>query len=383
MLVYLLFLLNIILIVIPTVIDIYKYKITILEYLQRLSLYKTKRKYDYLIHGASCGEILLSIPIVKNLEQNKNRVIVSCDTVSGYRLIKKKLGKTNVVLKPYENIFILLYFFYIMNPENIIIIESDIWPIFIGVVKLLNIRIIAINYKFKPEKPYRNKIHYYLLDKIYLKESVNLVNEKYEFLGNIKLLNCGNSRLIVKKNLLVIISAHCDELEIHCKIIYFCLKNNIKIVYIPRHLNYEKILKMKFRELKYHWLIDKNKNIKKLINDFDLIICYCYGLTNEFLSHSKLSVMGGTFNKIGGHNIFEPIVNHNYLIMGPNYNTCADLYIILNKFKIISVCDNITKLTEEILYLNDRSIDDINKTLSYIDNYIHDLRNKLKYILRQ
>ena len=134
---------------------------------------------------------------------------------------------------------------------------------------------------------------------------------------------------------------------------------------------------------KYHWLIDKNKNIKKIINDFDLIICYCYGLTNEFLSHSKLSVMGGTFNKIGGHNIFEPIVNHNYLIMGPNYTTCDDLYRILNKFKIISVCDNITKLTEEILYLNDRSIDDIDRTLSDIDNYIHNLRNKLKYILRQ
>jgi len=257
--------------------------------------------------------------------------------------------------------------------------ESDIWPLFTSIAKLLNIRIIAINYTFKKEKPFRNLIHYYLLDKIYLKEPIDFYNAKYEFLGNIKLLNAGKSQLIVKKRMLTIISAHYDEFEIHRKIITFCLENNIKVVYIPRYLNYESELKEAFKTLNYYWLTDKNKNISKLISNFDLIVCFCYGLTNSFLSHSKLSIMGGTFNQVGGHNIVEPIVNYNYLIMGPNYKTCADLYTILNKHNIISICD--VDINERILYFIDHNSEDIANTLLYLEKYRDNLNNRLETIL--
>ena len=375
-------LLNFFIIIFFTIRDIYKYNITFDEYFQRYSIYNYKLKqYDYLIHGASCGEIVSSIPIVKLLKNNKKNIIVSCHTVSGYRLIKNQLGNVEAVLKPYESIFTLFYFLYRVNPKTIIIIESDVWPLFACIAKLLNIRLISVNYKFKKEKPYRNAIHYHLLDKIYLKEPIDFYNDKYEFLGNIKLLKGMKSQLIVKKRMLVIISAHYDELEIHYKIIKFCLENNIKVVYIPRYLNYESELKEAFKTLNYYWLTDKNKNISKLISNFDLIVCFCYGLTNSFLSYSKLSIMGGTFDQVGGHNIFEPIVNHNYLIMGPNYKTCADLYTILNKYNIISICNSYIEVIRKILYFMNRNSFDIKNTLSYVEKYKENLNNRLKKIL--
>ena len=340
-----------------SIIDIFQYNITFNEYVMRYSIFNCKLKqYDCLIYGASCGEIISSLPIVKLL--NKKNIIVSCHTVSGYRLIKNQLGKVEAILKPYESIFTLFYFLYRINPKTIIIIESDVWPLFTCIAKLLNIRIISVNYKFKKEKSYRNAVHNYLLDKIYLKEPVDFYDDKYQFLGNIKLLKYENTQLIVKKRMLTIISAHQDELKIHYKIIEFCLENNIKVVYIPRYLNYEKKLKEMFKTLNYYWLTHKNENIPKLIDTNDLIICYCYGLTNSFLSHYKLSIMGGSFDQVGGHNIVEPIVNHNYLIMGPNYKTCADLYTILNKYDIISICNN-NEINDSILYFIDRNPVDI------------------------
>ena len=198
---------------------------------------------------------------------------------------------------------------------------------------------------------------------------------------DIKLLKCGTTQLVVKKHLLVIISAHYDELEIHCKIIKFCLENNIKVVYIPRYLNYERELKEAFKTLNYYWLTHTNENIPKLIDTNYLIICYCYGLTNSFLSYSKLSIMGGTFDQVGGHNIFEPIVNHNYLIMGPNYKTCADLYTILNKYDIISICNSYIEVINKILHFMNRNSFDIINTLSYIQMYRKNLNNRLKNVL--
>ena len=195
------------------------------------------------------------------------------------------------------------------------------------------------------------------------------------------ILNGIKSQLIVKKHLLVIISAHQDELEIHYKIIKFCLENNIKVVYIPRYLNYEQELRNTFKPLSYYWLTKKNNSITKLIDNNNLIVCFCYGLTNSFLSYSKLSIMGGTFDQVGGHNIFEPIVNHNYLIMGPNYKTCADLYTILNKHNIISICDA-TYINDRILYFIDRNSVDIKNTLLYLEKYRDNLNNRLKSILK-
>ena len=89
--------------------------------------------------------------------------------------------------------------------------------------------------------------------------------------------------------------------------------------------------------------------------------------------------MGGTFNQIGGHNIVEPISNYNYLIMGPNYKTCNDLYIILNKYNIISICD--VDINDRILYFIDHNSEDIVNTLLYLKKYRDGLNNSLKSIL--
>ena len=144
----------------------------------------------YLIHGASCGEILSSKYIIKKLKSNNKKFILTSETPTGYRLIKKYYTKS--YLKPYDTIITNFIFFLFNKPEFIIIIESDIWPVFLLFVKLLSIKIISINYKYKKNKSIRNNIHYYLLDKIYLRENYKLLiknNYKYEYLGNIKLLN--------------------------------------------------------------------------------------------------------------------------------------------------------------------------------------------------
>ena len=199
--------------------DIYLYNINFYELIQRFGFIniKNNKNYDYLIHGASCGEILSSKYIIKKLKSNNKKFILTSETPTGYRLIKKYYK--NSYLKPYDTILTNIIFFLLNKPESIIIIESDIWPIFLLFVKLLSIKIISINYKYKFNKSIRNNIHYYSLDNLYLRDNNKLLiknYKKYNFFGNLKLLNINilNNKFNKKYNIFTIISAHIDEMFI-------------------------------------------------------------------------------------------------------------------------------------------------------------------------
>ena len=63
--------------------------------------------------------------------------------------------------------------------------------------------------------------------------------------------------------------------------------------------------------------------------------------------------MGDTFNKIGGHNLVEPAINKNIILIGPNYNTCIDMVNLLNG--IVKIKD-ISQLNEESQKIIDNKI---------------------------
>ena len=117
------FLLNFTIIFLSIIKDIYKYNINFSEFKQRLGFININDnyKYNYLIHGASCGEILSSKYIINKLKNKNSKFILTSHTPTGYRLIKKYYTKS--YLKPYDTIFTNLIFFIFNKPEFIIIID--------------------------------------------------------------------------------------------------------------------------------------------------------------------------------------------------------------------------------------------------------------------
>ena len=82
-------------------------------------------------HGASVGEILSIIPIVKKFEKdkkNKKILITSSTTSSSYILSKYKFKKTIHQFYPYDlNILTKLFINY-WKPKLAIFVDSEIWP---------------------------------------------------------------------------------------------------------------------------------------------------------------------------------------------------------------------------------------------------------------
>ena len=82
-------------------------------------------------HGASVGEILSIIPIIKKFEKDnkiKRILITSSTTSSSYILSKYKFKKTIHQFYPFDlNIFTKLFINY-WKPKLAIFVDSEIWP---------------------------------------------------------------------------------------------------------------------------------------------------------------------------------------------------------------------------------------------------------------
>ena len=111
--------------------------------------------------------------------------------------------------------------------------------------------------------------------------------------------------------------------------------SNCKIIYVPRYLNWEDFLKSKLGDINYFWLT--NNSQLPLIENNNLTVVWTYGLLLKIFSMSHICLMGNTFfSKKGGHNLVEPAVNANAIILGPDYITCKDLADSLN----VTYCSN-------------------------------------------
>jgi 3-deoxy-D-manno-octulosonic-acid transferase len=330
--------------------DFLKYKIHWITYLKRF--YQNAQKHSILFYGASNGETLSLIPISSKLLGRGVNFCYCCGSPTSYQIMQKK--EKHVYLKPFDNIISTGIFLLLIMPRVIVMAEADIWPFFVFISKILKIKLILVNYQIKTKKYWiqnkiRSIIHYNLSDHIYTKIDYPK-HKNMNYIGNLKILAEKIDKNIIKNNnyTVIISSAHQNEMFIHLPIIEYCLSHGIQIIYVPRYLNWEKELKSKTKHFSPYWIYNHDKLIKELVNKENFIIVHCFGLLKQMYQYSHLCIMGATFNKVGGHNIMEPVANQNVLILGPNYQTCQDLYQLLNINDNIQICQNKKEIIQHI-----------------------------------
>ena len=367
--IFLIILYHLLIFILGTWNDFKKYKISSFNYYQRFGFNNNYCKVDYLIHAVSCGEAMSTQPLIDLIEKNKKKYLLTVHTPTGFNLIKKKVKYS--ILKPFDLIPTMFYLILKTQPKILFIAESDSWPFMILFAKLFGTKIYYINYTLKG--CLRNYYHYLLSNKIYLKIDAKNKKKKYHFLGNLKWLS--TNKIIdqkFKKNSLIISSAGKDEIDIHLKLIRSF--PNINFIYVPRHLNWENELKDKLQDFKYLWLTHENQIGD--IENTNLTIIWSFGLLNKLYAKTHICLMGDTFNSVGGHNLVEPAIHENALILGPNYHTCQDLAEELN---IIYV----KKIEELILKLKDNQSFNKNgkKNYQFVFNKQKNIKEKLITIL--
>ena len=355
---------------------IFKKKENKKRFIEKFSINTKTRIKGNLVwfHGASVGEILSVLPIIKIYENKKSidQILVTTSTLSSSNIISKiKLKKTVHQFYPIDHFYFTNKFLNYWKPNIAIFIESEIWPSMFKEIKLKNIPLILLNARLT-KKTFNNwikikKFSKTIFNKITVAYPQNTETTKFlKKLSNVKIKKLGNLKFseadessysklnknlkfeLNKKKIWVASSTHKNE-EIFCIKTHMILKNrvnNLMTIIIPRHIHrVDEIL----NEIKnYNLKIALHSTKPKKLRNVDIYIVDTFGETNKFHKIASSVFLGGSLIKRGGQNPLEAARYGAKIFHGKNVDNFKDVYKLLRSLKISKITSSPNELASFI-----------------------------------
>ena len=334
---------------------------------------RNNSKETIWIHGASVGEILSIIPIIKELEKDKNikKILLTSSTTSSASVVLKfKFKKTVHQYYPLDINFLTKFFINYWKPKIAIFVDSEVWPNMYKNLYRKKIPLILLNaritkksfnrWKFFPNfsKAIFSKITLALPQNSETKKYLHLLGVKnikiagnLKYFGNLEKKKIKNdlSNKFYKRNIWCAASTHKEEEKFIGRVhneLRSEIKNLITII-IPRHINRTKSIINELNGIGLNYqLHSENKKIKK---NTDIYLVDTYGEAIKFYLLSKLTFLGGSLVKHGGQNPLEPAREGNYILYGPNISNFKEVYKMLNFLKIAKKINSIKEVKKIVL----------------------------------
>jgi 3-deoxy-D-manno-octulosonic-acid transferase len=309
----------------------------------------TPKKDDFVVwvHSVSVGETKSAIALIKKIKkQIKNAyIIVSTTTETGNLFAKKNISFADkIIYLPFDFSFLIKRIIEKANCDLAVFVESDLWYNFCKFTKQKKAKLCYVSARMSDNSFSRfSKVPFFskkLLSHFdYICAQSKAHKRKFLNLGAAKgkIATCGNLKLdqrdakltiqelknqkkkfsIAEKNkVLTIASTHSNEekLLLNELIPLFKKHSDLKIFLAPRHpdrfLSVEKLLiEKKIPYSKYSDL--------KNIHLAQVVLIDTIGFLNTCFQFSDLAIVGGSFVKVGGHNILEPIFHNVPAVFGP------------------------------------------------------------------
>tara|TARA_B100001057_G_scaffold453657_1_gene498650 strand:- start:5618 stop:6868 length:1251 start_codon:yes stop_codon:yes gene_type:complete len=386
-----------------------KNKEDIKRFTEKFSFASRKRIKGKLIwfHGASVGEILSIIPIVKKYEKKKNvkQILITSSTLSSSKVIKNlNLKKTIHQFYPIDNFFFTRKFLEFWKPSVAIFIDSEIWPCMFKNINKQKIPLILLNARLT-KKTFNRWMVFKNFSKSIFKnitisypqnrETKNYLKKlkinKIKHIGNIKFAENYDENLekiddklkneFKGKQIWIASSTHENE-ELFCAKAHIELKKKIRnliTIIIPRHVDRSQdiINKMKKLDLNVSYHSSRLKSLKNT----DIYIVDTFGETKKFHKIASTVFLGGSIIKRGGQNPLEAARFGAKILHGPNVDNFKDVYKLLKNYRISKKIFTSKQLASSIIFKKNKIIGNriknigeniLKKTIKELDNIIFD-----------
>jgi len=342
---------------------------------EKFSIHTKKRLAGELVwfHGASVGEILSVIPLIKKLEKKNNvkQILITSNTLSSSKVLSNfKLKKTIHQFFPIDTHHHSNKFLDYWKPSVAIFIDSEIWPNMIDNIKKRSLSLVLMNARitdksFKKWKMFslsaRNIFQKFdiclpssLKSKNYLK-SLGAKNIRY--IGNLKFSQIENNKTDLNKNIkkffitkkIWCASSTHDNEEKFCAETHKKLKSkykNLLTIIIPRHIHRANKIKNEIQKLNLKVHMHDSK--KKIDSQTDVYLVNSFGQTKSFFKICKIVFLGGSIIKHGGQNPLEAVRYGCSVVHGQNVWNFQEIYSLLKKYKVSNKIMNQGQLTAKI-----------------------------------
>ena len=361
-----------------------KKKEDLVRFKEKFTFFSKKRRNGNLVwfHGASVGEMLSIIPLIRKLERKKNinQILITSSTISSAEIfLKFKFKKTIHQYFPIDTNSFTKRFLKYWNPNLVVFIESEIWPNMLTNLKKRSIPHILLNARVTKKSFRRWKLLGKFSEKLFCSFNAtypqNLETERYlkklkvkkiKKLGNLKFshdtfdeenpLKKNLKFFLEKKKYWCAVSTHEGE-ELICSRIHQKLQKKIKnliTIIIPRHVQRSTQIETEINNigLKTHF----HSSQKKINDDTNIYIVDTYGETKTFFKNSKIVFLGKSLCAEGGQNPLEPARYGCKVLHGPNISNFKEIYELLNKKNIAFKVNNQNKLLNKISELLKKNI---------------------------
>ncbi len=365
---------------------------------------KTRKKGKLIwFHGASVGEILSIIPLIKNYEKNKliNQILITSSTLSSSKILRKfKFKKTIHQFYPIDHMVFTKKFLNFWRPTLALFVESEIWPSMFNELKNKKIPLVLLNARLtlKTQNKWMKIKNFAksIFDKVTIVYPQNTETESFlkkiklkniKLIGNLKFTEDPNENLysinsklkyeFTKKKVWVASSTHYDE-EIFCAKTHIELKKKIKnliTIIIPRHIHRVNDIVYKIEKLNLK-VCCHSSSIKNLRN-IDIYIVDTFGETKKFHKLASSVFLGGSIINRGGQNPLEAARFGAKIFHGPNTGNFKDVYKLLKALEISKQINTPTQLASSIVFKKNKNsgyriknIGDkiLKKTIKELDN---------------
>ena len=377
------------------------------RFIEKFSIPTKKRIKGKLLwfHGASVGEILSIIPLIKNYEKKKsiNQILITSSTLSSSKILKKyNFKKTVHQFYPIDQLFLVNKFLKYWKPSLVVFIESEIWPcMFLNIYKkkiplvLLNARLTKKTFnRWIKIKTFSDNIFSKIkialpqnLETKYFLKNLNI--KKIKYIGNLKFVEShkinsdkinNNLKLeLNKKKIWVASSTHLSE-EIFCAKAHLILKKKIKnlmTIIIPRHIHRAEDIVAEIKDLGLRVCLHSSK--KKNLKNIDIYIVDTFGETRKFHEIASTVFLGGSIIKRGGQNPLEAARCGAKILHGSNTDNFKDIYQYLKSVNISKKIITPNNLAAEIVFKKNKRIGKkikiigdkiLKQTINELDNLI-------------
>lgn len=335
-------------------------------------------KHPVWIHAVSVGESILACNIVKEIKQKSPElpILVTTTTSTGAEQIAKLGDLVEHRYMPIDFNFAIRRFLKVVQPNQLIIIETELWPNTLHQVDKQGIDISVINARLS-EKSCRNyaKVQA-LFNSINLSVTrwlcqsdtdaqrfirLGVSPEKIDVTGSIKfeikieetVEQQGQSlkkSFSAQRPIWIAASTHKGEdeqvLEAHKNIL---LRHpNALLILVPRHPErFDSVFELcQTQNLN---TIRRTAN-QPVENSTQIYLADTMGEMLKLLKASDVCFMGGSLSgkKVGGHNVLEPAALNIPTITGPSFFNFKEITEALIVQKGILICQDSNQLAEQV-----------------------------------
>lgn len=336
-----------------------------IAYRQRLSerfgfLNKQLKQSDIVIHAASVGEVLALRPLVEKLLQqhpNKNITFTTFTPTGSEQVTALFSGRVQHCYLPLDFYFANWLFLHQLKPSLVVFMETELWPCLVAQAKRNECKLMLINGRLSSSsvKAYQRLNWLFMpclkhFDRIFTQSVENQNNflqigapaEHCQISGNIKYdITIDKSVteksqelasfIQVPKKIWVMASTHQGDEKIALEAFKLLQPkyNDLLLVIVPRHPERFKEVTTLAKSLNFETV---TRSSKKAINsEHQVWVLDTLGELFSLYSLADFVSIGGSFNKVEGHNPLEPAYFKKPIIVGPRMNNFIQITQQLNE----------------------------------------------------